>query len=111
MRKLILLFQKILLITYHGELKLTHGHAYDLTTIRRNGDVTLRYDALYLHILLPLEFEILEAKCDYSAKLMHLGPSGRVEASVKSAQIYADILIDLKGLKLSLQDFEIEEIK
>lgn len=42
---------------------------------------------------------------------MNLGPSGGVEAKVKTIKIYTDVLIDLKALQLYLQDFNIEKIK
>nr|XP_015835604.1 PREDICTED: uncharacterized protein LOC103312896 [Tribolium castaneum] len=102
-------FNYTLIITYHGELDLTHGWLSDLSTIHRSGDVVVSYSSntKYLEITVPIAFDDLQFTYDYSAKIMGLGPTGGIEGKANSVGVRVKIGFNVETLEASLDEFSI----
>lgn len=104
----ILKFQT-LIITYHGELDLTHGWMSDLSTIHRGGDVVVSYSSntKLLEVTVPIAFDDMQFTYDYSAKIMGLGPTGGIEGKVSALTCAVKISFDTQNLVANLDKFDI----
>ncbi|XP_044730597.1 mite allergen Der p 7-like [Chrysoperla carnea] len=81
-----------ILITYHGKLKLKKGWLQDMRTITRLGDAYVKIGIGQKQLArLSLVIPNLEFGFDYSAKFMHLGPTGSIIGNVKDIQIYLEL--------------------
>ncbi|EFA03851.1 uncharacterized protein LOC660232 [Tribolium castaneum] len=102
-------FNYTLIITYHGELDLTHGWLSDISTIHRGGDVVVTYSSntKYLEVTVPIAFDDMQFTYDYSAKIMGLGPTGGIEGKIAKLTCEVKIGFDVEAIQASLDEFYI----
>ncbi|XP_044267281.1 uncharacterized protein LOC123013047 [Tribolium madens] len=102
-------FNYTLIITYHGELDLTHGWLSDISTIHRGGDVVVTYssNSKYLEVTVPIAFDDMQFTYDYSAKIMGLGPRGGIEGKISALTCEVKIGFDVDKIHASLDEFYI----
>ncbi|CAK1599792.1 unnamed protein product [Parnassius mnemosyne] len=101
---------KPLLVTYSAWLKIFDGRMTGLVNLSRAGDQKVNYYAKMLRVRVALQFTDLEIKYKYLVKVMNLGPTGGIAASLDRFVVIADVLIDFNNDEIHLQQFSLTDI-
>ncbi|GFG32445.1 hypothetical protein Cfor_02543, partial [Coptotermes formosanus] len=104
--------QEILFITWQGRFGTSDGHASNLATVIRTGDISLDYDSNTggIKVFGSLGLRQLDIAYNrYEVQFQGLGPSGTVSAHVgsNSAFIKVDLVLSIAPT-IILEDFHIE---
>nr|CAD7205596.1 unnamed protein product [Timema douglasi] len=95
----------------HGDLDLTQGQLWGLSTIARTGDATADLEGSEADVVVKLAFDDFKLQYDFSATIDDLGPSGLAHGEITEFYINAEVLANLSdttAVKISLKDLEFE---
>nr|CAD7578762.1 unnamed protein product [Timema californicum] len=94
-----------------GDLDLTHGQLWGLSTIARTGDATADLEGSEADVVVKLAFDDFKLQYDFSATIDDLGPSGLAHGEITEFYINAEVLANLSdttAVKISLKDLAFE---
>ncbi|XP_075978962.1 uncharacterized protein LOC142978405 [Anticarsia gemmatalis] len=98
------------LITYSAWLKIHDGYMTGLVNVARSGDQEVNYFAKMLRVRVQLQFRDLEFIYKYLVKVMNIGPTGGIRATLNRFLIIFDVLLDFNNDEVHLQQFRLTEI-
>ncbi|CAG9104870.1 hypothetical protein JYU34_011929 [Plutella xylostella] len=99
-----------LLVTYSAWLKITQGSMTGLVNVERSGDQLVKYFAKMLRVRVQLQFRNTQFNYNYLVKVMNIGPTGGIRATLSRFVVVADILIDFNNDEVQLQEFSMTDI-
>ncbi|XP_021182747.3 uncharacterized protein LOC110371012 [Helicoverpa armigera] len=99
-----------LLITYSAWLKIHDGYMTGLVNVSRSGDQEVNYFAKMLRVRVQLQFTDLKFIYKYLVKVMNLGPTGGIIATLNRFRVIVDVLIDFNNDEIQLQQFRLTDI-
>ncbi|KAJ8734773.1 hypothetical protein PYW08_014023 [Mythimna loreyi] len=99
-----------LLVTYSAWLKIHDGYMTGLVNVSRSGDQQVNYFAKMLRVRVQLQFADLEFVYKYLVKVMNIGPTGGIIASLSRFVVIVDILLDFNNDEIQLQQFRLTDL-
>ncbi|KAK9869503.1 hypothetical protein WA026_003256 [Henosepilachna vigintioctopunctata] len=101
--------EKIRYFLASGEFTLNNGELSEISTIHRDGTVTVSYSEKThkMDICIPLAFDTLKILYDYKIKIMGLGPVGKVKGTVNNFKMTVNVEVDFDKLNMSLQKYRV----
>ncbi|KAJ8956945.1 hypothetical protein NQ318_014364 [Aromia moschata] len=92
-----------------GTIALSSGYLQNLSTLKRNGDVTVTYysSSSTLEINVPIKFETLTVSYEYLTKILLLRIKGEAHGKVENLNIDVRLGFNFTTYEASLDNFDI----
>ncbi|XP_026324015.1 uncharacterized protein LOC113233193 isoform X2 [Hyposmocoma kahamanoa] len=98
------------LITYSAWLRITQGRMTGLSSVSRSGDQMVNYFARMIRVRVVLQFRDLRFDYRYLVKVMNMGPTGGIVATLNRFVVITDVLLDFNNDEIHLQQFSLTDI-
>ncbi|XP_044266592.1 uncharacterized protein LOC123012618 [Tribolium madens] len=96
------------IVTYQGNIKLSHGWLSDLSTIHRRGEImSYNFHKKYF-MTIPIAFKEMHFTYDYDTTIMGLKSQGGIEGKIGYLSATVKIGFDSQTLTAFLEDFHID---
>ncbi|KAF2881674.1 hypothetical protein ILUMI_24531 [Ignelater luminosus] len=93
-----------------GRVELDDGWLEGISSLIRTGDVLLSYEFPTLRLNLQAGLGRLEFDYHYAAKLLGVGPSGRMEGKSEGSRITIILSVNLTNLQIKMDKFDLGSI-
>ncbi|XP_026324280.1 uncharacterized protein LOC113233370 [Hyposmocoma kahamanoa] len=98
------------LIKYSAWLRITQGRMTGLSSVSRSGDQMVNYFSRMLRVRVELQFRDLRFDYRYLVKVMNIGPTGGIVATLNRFVVITDVLLDFNNDEIQLQRFSLTDI-